>query len=633
MASRIEDYALIGNSQSAALVGRDGSIDWLCLPRFDSPSCFSALLGNSDHGRWKIAPPGWGAQASRRYLPGTLVLESIYRDPGGASARVLDCMIPGIHTPILVRSVEGLEGRMTFEMELVLRFDYGSTVPWVRKMSNGHISGLVAIAGPDTVRIQSPIPMRGADFRTYARFEVTAGKTAPFVLSWTPSHEEASLEELEIARDPCAAIARATRWGQDWSSRSTYQGEWKEAVERSLLTLKALTHERTGGIVAAPTTSLPERIGGVRNWDYRFCWLRDATFTLDALASAGYREEARAWRDWLLRAVAGKPSDLRILYGVAGERRTTELELPWLPGHRGSKPVRIGNDAHQQLQLDVYGEVLDAFHYALTLDAREERDDQHGLGKQSHGTRVDHGDADGHGWRVLRKLINYVEVAWDRPDSGIWEVRGPPRHFTHSKVMAWVALERGIDLIRRARLDGPIDRWLALRDRIHAEVCARGFNPEKGAFTQYFGSRELDASLLLLPIVGFLPATEPRMRATIEAIGRELSVDGFIRRYRTEQGQAVGVDGLPPGEGAFLACTFWYADDLLLMGRTREARDIFERLLAIRNDVGLLPEEYDPGTGRFAGNFPQAFSHVALVNFACNYAKAAGIPRRSEPAA
>jgi GH15 family glucan-1,4-alpha-glucosidase len=606
---KIEDYALIGNSQSAALVGRDGSIDWLCLPRFDSPSCFAALLGDSGQGRWKIAPPGWSTKTRRRYRPGTLVLETEFSSPDGSAAAVLiDCMVPELREPVLIRIVRGLRGKMAFETELVIRFDYGSIIPWVRKMLNGEASGIVAIGGPDTLRLHTPCPLRGMDFQTYGRFEVCEGQEMPFVMSWHPSHEQPSREAEAVVQAPSATLERVSRHWLKWTSKSTYDGPHREAVERSLITLKALTHATTGGIVAAPTTSLPERIGGVRNWDYRLSWLRDATFTLDALASAGFHQEARAWRDWLLRAVAGRPSDLRIMYGLGGERRLTEMELPWLPGYEGSRPVRIGNAASVQLQLDVYGEVIDALHLSMTYDRHDH---------QRRGTRVSR-EADVHDWRMQKKLLGFLETIWEKPDSGIWEVRGPPRHFTHSKVMAWVALDRGIKSIEGLGFDGPLERWRELRGAIHAQVCERGFNRAKGSFTQYYGSDQLDASLLLIPLVGFLPASDPRMRATTEAIGRELKADGLILRYSTgRHHEGRTIDGLPPGEGAFLACSFWYVENLAALGRHEEAREIFEHLLSLRNDVGLLPEEYDPRARRFLGNYPQAFSHVALVNSAC----------------
>jgi GH15 family glucan-1,4-alpha-glucosidase len=593
--TRIEDYALIGNSQSSALVGRDGSIDWLCLPRFDSPACFAALVGTSENGRWKIAPAGPTdhCKITRHYQTDTLILETHFETPDGAQTRVIDFMVPEIGTPILVRIVEGLRGKMAIDLELVLRFDYGALVPWVRKRHNGEVKGITAICGPDTVCIHTHAPLRGENFRTLSNFEVREGDRVPFVLAWHPSHEHLPAECEAVFKDPCGTLEKSAAYWKNWSARSTYQGEWKEAVERSILTLKALTHSFTGGIVAAPTTSLPEALGGVRNWDYRYCWLRDATFTLMALASAGHYDEAQAWRDWLIRAVAGKPSDLRIMYGLAGERRLPEYEVPWLPGYEGASPVRVGNAASGQMQLDVYGEVMDALHMAR----------QHG------------GKSEAHDWRVQRKILDFLSSVWDQPDHGIWEVRGPQRHFTHSKVMAWVAVDRGIKAVESG-LEGPLEKWKALRAQIHEQVLREGFNQKRNSFVQYFGSEELDASLLLLPLVGFLPATDPRMRATIEAIERELMVDGFVLRYKTEENQAAHVDGLPPGEGAFLACSFWLAHNLKLLGRDHDARLMFERLLSIRNDVGLLPEEYDSRSGRFTGNFPQAFSHVALVNCA-----------------
>lgn len=608
---RIEDYALIGNSLSAALVGRNGSIDWLCLPRFDSPSCFTALLGNPEHGRWKIAPSESSGQrftTTRRYRHRTLILETEFEAPDGSRARIVDLMVPGTNQPMLIRSVEGLRGEIQFDFELVLRFDYGSLVPWVRKTTEaGTPTGIVAIAGPETVRIHTRVPLQGHNFRTVARFGVRRGARIPFVLSWHPSHLGLSREIEETARDPDKAIRQATRWWTDWSGRCAHQSPWAEDVERSLITLKALTHAQTSGIVAAPTTSLPEFLGGVRNWDYRQCWLRDASFTLWAFTDAGYYDEARAWRDWLLRAVAGKPSDLRIMYGPAGERRLTELELPWLPGYESSSPVRIGNAAFEQLQLDVFGEVINAFYYAHA-------DPELRSGTIS-GTRVS-AENDRHDWRVHRQLVEYLEGVWREPDNGIWEIRGPRRQFTHSKVMAWVAFDRALRASERVRLDAPTERWRKQREAIRAQIEREGFSREKNAFVQFYGSQELDASLLLMPLVGFLPANDPRMRSTTEAIRRELSVDGFIYRYRTLARMDASVDGLPPGEGAFLPCTFWLANNLTLQGRLQEARAIFERLLSIRNDVGLLAEEYDPRSRRFLGNFPQAFSHVALINTA-----------------
>jgi len=577
----IEDYALIGDTRSAALVGRDGSIDWLCLPRFDSPACFAALLGSRGHGRWLIAPAAGGLASARRYRPRTLVLETEFRTASGA-ARVIDCMPLGGEQSRVLRIVEGLAGEVEMAMELVMRFDYGSVVPWVRR-SGGR---LVATAGPDALELHTPVEAKGVDMTTHARFSVRAGERVPFALGHRASHEP---ERTPVAAE--AALAATEAWWRDWSDKCTYAGSWREPVIRSLVTLKALTYSPTGGIVAAPTTSLPEQHGGVRNWDYRYCWLRDATFTLYALLYAGYREEARAWREWLLRAVAGRPQDLQILYGISGERRLPESEIGWLTGYEGAAPVRVGNAAATQHQLDVYGEVMDAFHL-------------------SRGAGIAH---EGHAWQVQKALLEFLESSWDLPDEGIWEVRGPPRHFTHSKVMAWVAFDRAVKAVERFGLDGRATHWRRLRAEVHAAVCREGFNPERNAFVQHYGSRDLDASLLMMPLVGFLPPTDPRVLGTVEAIRTELTVDGLVRRYNGGD-----VDGLPPGEGVFLPCSFWLADNLAMAGRTAEARELFERLLALANDVGLLAEEYDPQRRRLLGNFPQAMTHVALVNTARN---------------
>jgi GH15 family glucan-1,4-alpha-glucosidase len=588
MPSPIEDYALIGDCQSAALVARNGSIDWLCVPRFDSAACFAALLGTPEHGRWLIAPADAPKATRRRYHPGTLVLETQHETERGVVS-VIDCMPPRTAVPDVARLVEGKRGEVTMRMELVIRCDYGSVIPWVRRTEDG----ISAVAGPDALRLRTSVTPRGEDFRTVAEFTVRAGERVPFMLSWHPSH---------LAPPPAVdieeAIERTRRWWQEWSSRCTYQGEWRDAVLRSLITLKALTYAPTGGLVAAATTSLPEQLGGVRNWDYRYCWLRDATFSLYALMTGGYVEEALAWREWLLRSVAGHPADANIMYGVAGERRLREVELDWLPGYEGAAPVRIGNAAHRQFQLDVYGEVLDSLHYARRA----------GL------------ELDDNALRVQRALIDFVESAWQRPDEGIWEVRGPRRQFTHSKVMAWVALDRAVKSVERFGLEGPVDRWREVRAKIHAEVCQKGFDPGLNSFVQYYGARDPDASLLMLPLVGFLPATDPRMLGTVKAIQERLMVDGLVIRYPT----STRVDGLPPGEGVFLPCTFWLSDNLALQGREREARVIFERLLGVANDVGLLAEEYEPVSKRLLGNFPQAFSHVALINSARNLAQAGG---------
>jgi GH15 family glucan-1,4-alpha-glucosidase len=585
--ARIEDYALIGDCQSGALVSRDGSIDWLCLPRFDSGACFAALLGTPEHGRWLLTPVAKPTAIRRRYREGTLVLETEYETEEGVVA-VIDCMPPRSGSPDLVRVVEGRRGSVAMRMELIIRFDYGSIVPWVTKRPDG----LSAIGGPDRLWLRTPAPLNNHDLVTHSELVVSAGDVVPFVLTWTPSVAQTPPE----VTDPLQAIAATESWWREWSGRCQYRGEWSEAVQRSLITLKAMTYAPTGGMVAAITTSLPEHIGGVRNWDYRICWLRDATFTLYALMIAGYREEALAWREWLLRAIAGSPTQFNIMYGLAGERRLVELELPWLPGYEGSRPVRIGNAAYAQHQLDVYGEVLDAMHQCRRMQLE--------------------GD-DLNSWALERALLGSLETEWKKPDEGIWEVRGPARHFTHSKVMAWVAFDRGVAAIERFGRTGPVERYRALRDEIHAEVCERGFDPELGAFVQSYGSKLLDASLLMMPLVGFLPATDPRIRGTIEAIERTLVHDGYVRRYETSP----SVDGLPEGEGTFLICSFWLVDCLVYLGRRDEARRLFDRLLAVRNDLGLFAEQYDPVAKRLLGNFPQAFSHVALVNAAYNLSK------------
>lgn len=582
----IEDYALIGNCETAALVGRDGSIDWLCLPRFDSPACFAALLGATDHGRWRLAPAGDVRRARRSYRGDTLVLETEFETETGVAA-VVDCM--PLRMSEVVRVVEGRQGRVAMGMELIIRFDYGSLVPWVRRTADG----LAAVGGSNGVQLLTPVSLRNEGFRSFADFTVAAGEQVPFRLTWYPSNQPAP-----ASRDAAQSVKETESWWRQWSGRCTYEGEWRDAVVRSLLTLKALTYAATGGIVAAVTTSLPELLGGTRNWDYRYCWLRDATFTLYALVIGGYLDEASAWRDWLVRTVAGQPAQAQILYGVAGERLLPEWTLPWLPGHQGSTPVRVGNAATTQFQLDVYGEVLDSLHVARRA----------GLGP------------DDNAWRVERAFADFIMHTWREPDEGIWEVRGGRRHFTHSKVMAWIALDRAVRAVERFRLEGPVERWRSEREAIHADVCRHGFDPELGVFVQSYGSKELDASLLLMPLVGFLPAGDARMRATVRAITERLTVDGFVLRYRTHS----AVDGLPPGEGTFLPCTLWLADNLAVEGRLDEARELFERVLAIRNDVGLLAEEYDPRARRFLGNFPQALSHVGLINTARNLIRAGG---------
>jgi GH15 family glucan-1,4-alpha-glucosidase len=585
MALRIEDYAVVADLQSAALVGRDGSIDWLCLPRFDSDACFAALLGTRDNGRWQIAPANGASAVRRSYRPGTLVLETDFETEEGA-VTLIDLMPVAGKGTDLVRIVAGKRGRVAMRMELVIRFAYGYAVPWVRRIDGG----IEAIAGPEALRLWTPVETRGEGLATVATFSVGPGERVPFVLTWAPSH----LPDPGHADAETALAVSETNW-REWSDRCTVQGPYREIVQRSLITLKALTYEPTGGIVAAATTSLPEKIGGVRNWDYRICWLRDATFTLYSLMSAGYSEEARSWQAWLLRAVAGDPSQLQILYGIAGERRLPEMELEWLDGYERSRPVRIGNAASRQLQLDVYGEVMDALHLSRRVGLADEQA----------------------GWALQKKLMAYLEQIWEQPDDGIWEVRGPRQHFTHSKVMAWVAFDRAVKGIEQFGLDGPLEHWRALRERIHDSVCAHGFDAsigELGSFVQAYGSKEIDASLLLLPLVGFLPPEDPRVRGTVAAVERELLRDGFVARYVTH----FGVDGLPPGEGAFLACSFWLVDNYVLQGRVTEGHALFERLCHLANDVGLLSEEYDPVGRRQVGNFPQAFSHVSLINSALN---------------
>jgi GH15 family glucan-1,4-alpha-glucosidase len=588
MSQRIEDYGLVGDTHTAALIGRDGSVDWLCFPRFDSAACLASLLGDERHGRWLLAPAGGVRRVSRRYRPGTLVLETEFESEDG-TARVVDCMPPRQKHPNLVRVVEGVAGRVPMRMQLVARFEYGSIVPWVTHRARL----LSAVAGPDAITLRSPVSTRGEDLTTVGEFAVRAGDSVPFVLTWHLSYERAPR-----AIDAGRAVAETEAWWREWSGRCSYAGEWREAVERSLIVLKALTYAPTGGIVAAATTSLPEQLGGVRNWDYRYCWVRDATFALYALMTAGYTAEARAWRDWLVRAVAGQPRQMQIMYGVAGERRLTEVELPWLPGYEGSAPVRIGNSAAEQYQLDVYGELMDSLHSAR------------GAGIPANPAA----------WHVQRVLLDFLESGWREPDDGIWEVRGPRRHFTHSKVMAWVALDRAVKAVERFGLRGPVERWRSLREEIHAEVCREGYDAERKTFTQFYGSRELDASLLMIPLVGFLPPSDPRVAGTVEAVQRELLHDGFVRRYSTR----TDVDGLPVGEAAFLVCTLWLADNLALLGRSDEARRLFERVLDLRNDLGLLSEEYDPAARRLVGNFPQALSHVGLVNTAHNLATTRG---------
>ncbi|HWK44973.1 MAG TPA: glycoside hydrolase family 15 protein [Stellaceae bacterium] len=603
MAMRIEDYGLIGDTLTAALVARDGSIDWLCLPRLDSPALFAALLGDSQNGRWIIAPVGQVRRSVRRYRPDTLILETeIETDTG--RALLIDFMPPpadpspaklsGENHPgenhlgadhrraDLVRLVVGLAGTVDFETRITLRFDYGRVVPWVRRL-NHH--GFTAVAGPDAVVLWSSVALHGRNFETEGRFTVAAGETMPFSLTWHPSHLTAP-----PPADPAALLGETEAWWRKWCAQATIGGPYRDIVMRSLITLKALTYSPTGGIAAAATSSLPEAIGGVRNWDYRYCWLRDATLTLWALIRSGFHDEGRAWRSWLLRSAAGQPQQLQIMYGLAGERRLTELELPWLSGYEDSKPVRIGNGAYEQVQLDVYGEVISALH----------------LGHEIEGHRRD--DT----WRLQKVLLKFVERIWRSPDAGMWEIRGPLRHFTYSKVMCWVGFDRAIDAVERFGFSGPVDHWRKIRAEIRDDILARGWSETRQSFVQSYESDALDASLLLLPMTGFLPADDPRVVSTIAAIQRELTAGGLIMRYATE----TGVDGLPPGEGVFLACSFWLVEDLAAIGRRDEAVDLFDKLVALANDLGLLAEEYSPQAKRQVGNFPQAFSHVALINAA-----------------
>src|SRR3984885_6949006 len=576
----IEDYALIGDCHTAALIGIDGSMDWLCFPRFDSGACFAALLGGPEQGRWLLAPAGKEKSVQRRYRRDSLILETDFHTSSG-SVRVIVFMPVSSDRWDVVRIVQGLSGTVALRMELVVRFDYGSIVPWVRR--SGDL--LLITAGPDTLELASSVAVEGENMRTVAEFSVRKGRQESFVLNYRPSHF-ATRPGIEAGK---SLKNTAAKWHK-WSSRCRYKGRWRESVLRSLITLKALTYWPSGGLVAAATTSLPERPGGVRNWDYRYCWLRDATFTLNALLLAGFKEEATAWREWLLRAAAGSPGDLQIVYGVTGVRRLDEVELPWLPGYEGSKPVRIGNAASSQFQLDVYGEVMDCLHLARAADMEP------------------HPDA----WNVQIALLKFLETHWDRPDEGLWEIRGPPQHFTHSKIMAWVAFDRAIKDAEMEGLEGPVETWRQLRESIHAQVCEKGFDAVNNTFVQSYETKFLDASLLLIPQVGFLAADDPRVVGPIAAVEKHLMVDGLVMRYSS----ATNVDALPAGEGAFLACSFWLADSYLLTGRRKEAGALFERLLALGNDVGLFAEEYDPRAQRMLGNFPRAWTHMALVNSA-----------------
>lgn len=583
MAQFIEDYALIGNNCTTALVGRNGSIDWLSFPRFDSAACFASLLGSRYNGRWIISPTDEQPSIKRRYRPGTLVLETEFTTSEGTVV-IVDCMDRRGDNQDVIRLVRGIRGRVTMYMELVLRFDYGAVIPWVRRLEDGRIQ---AIAGPDRVTLTSPGPLVGEDMMTRSNFTVEEGQEAPFILTWSSSYAPEPHQP-----DPAGTVEHVTRSWQKWSGKHVPKGPYSEAVLRSIITLKALTHHQTGGIIAAATTSLPEDIGGERNWDYRFCWLRDSTFTLLALMEAGFIEEARAWRDWLMRAVAGNPEHMQIMYGVGGERRLTEFELKELPGYEGSSPVRIGNAASEQLQLDVYGEVMDSLFLA----------------------RVKGLAASDEGWDLQRALLGHLETIWSKPDDGIWEIRGPRRHFVFSKVMAWVAFDRGVRTVEMFGEKGPLDHWKKVRAEIHNEVCRLGYSNSAESFVQYYGSTELDASVLMMPLVGFLPPDDHRIQSTVAAIEKHLLVDGFVARYNTRS----SVDGIRGREGAFLACSFWLADNYVLQGRLEEARTLFDRLLAVRNDVGLLSEEYDPKERRQLGNFPQAFSHLSLINTAHN---------------
>jgi GH15 family glucan-1,4-alpha-glucosidase len=576
----IESYALIGDMQTAALVSRSGSVDWLCFPRFDSGACFAALLGDRDNGHWLLAPAGGGECNRRHYRADTLILETEWETATGA-VRVIDFMPPRGAAPDIVRIVEGISGRVEMTTELRIRFDYGSVLPWIRRTGGG----LRAVAGPDSLHLRSPITLRPEDFVHVAQFTVAAGERVPFVLTWNPSHLGPPK-----AVDAEHALADTETFWTEWLKSCTYDGEWRDVVVRSLITLKALTYSPTGGICAAATTSLPEALGGERNWDYRFCWLRDASLTLQALVYTGFTDEARAWRQWLLRAVAGDPKNLRIMYGLGGERRLAEAELGWLRGYGGSRPVRIGNAASDQFQLDVYGEVLDALHLDRSV----------GL------SPVD--DA----WMAQRGLLDVLEERWSEPDQSLWEMRGDSKQFVHSKVMAWVGFDRAVRAVEGFGLDGPVDKWRALRDEVHRQICTEGYDDDRKTFTQSYGSKELDAALLLMPQTGFLPPDDERIGGTVRAVGKDLDRDGFLVRYDND---ATG-DGLNSQEGTFIACTLWLADALHCIGRPDQAREVFERVLDVRNDVGLLAEEYDPRTKRQLGNVPQGYSHIAVVNVA-----------------
>jgi GH15 family glucan-1,4-alpha-glucosidase len=583
----IADYALIGDCETAALVSRDGSIDWLCWPRFDSDACFAALLGTHENGHWRIGARHPGARISRRYRPRTLILETRFETPDG-TATLIDFMPPrGRHSNV-VRIVVGESGRVQMATKAVFRFGYGAVVPWMTRMEDGTYR---AIAGPDMVFLRTPVHLRGENLTTIGTFIVSAGDTIPFVLTYCSSNHPPPAPV-----DATTSQAHTEAFWHDWTGKCTAEGPWHDAVVRSLITLKALTYAPTGGIVAAPTTSLPECVGGPRNWDYRFCWLRDATLTLLAMMHAGIYWEAQAWRDWMLRAIAGSPGQIQPLYGISGERRLSEWTVPWLPGFENSRPVRVGNAAYRQFQLDVFGEVMDANHQAR----------RSGLATTESG------------WRVQVAMLDLLTRIWPEPDEGIWEVRGERRHFTYSKVMAWVAFDRAIKSAEGFGLEGPVGRWRKLREQIAAEVCERAFDAQLGSFVQYYGSKEVDASLLLMPTVGFLPVSDPRIGGTVSMIEQRLRAGDFVKRYETND----GVDGLPPGEGAFLACSFWLVDVYVLQGRRQDAEQLFRRLLGLCNDVGLLSEEYDPAAQQLIGNFPQAFSHIGLINSAFNLTRA-----------
>jgi len=588
MALRIEDYAIIGDCQTVALVGNDGAIDWLCLPRLDSDACFAALLGTPDNGRWKLAPADAVTRTRRKYVGDTLILETEFETDTGTVA-VIDFMPIRETVADVIRIVEGRRGTVRMRSDFALRFGYGSVVPWVQKDDGG----VTAVAGPDAVHLRAPVPTHGENMTTVAEFDVTEGQRLPFTMCWHRSYDPPP-----PPIEPEKALRETREWWEEWAAKCAYTGYRKELVLRSLITLKALTYAPSGGIAAAATTSLPEFLGGVRNWDYRFCWLRDATLTLLSLINAGYIEEAKAWRMWLLRAVAGDPKETQIMYGLAGERRLAEHVLPWLTGYEGSRPVRVGNAAHAQFQLDVYGEVCDALYQAAVAGLKEGAD----------------------WWNLQRALVRQVCAVWEEPDEGIWEVRGPRRHFTHSKVMAWVALDRAIKSAEKFGLEAPLDEWRAVRQEIHQRVCRDGFDAEGNTFVQSFGTTHLDASLLIIPMVGFLPPDDPRVKGTVAAVEKHLLRDGFVMRYDTTSGE----DGLPPGEGAFLPCTFWLADNYALAGDLDKARALFDRLTGLCNDVGLISEEYDPHAKRLVGNFPQAFTHVGLVNSAMNLSRVNG---------